>query len=124
NLVLTMTGPAASAPSGEQPDAPGTLEVQGSASWSGGLQVEADLVLDRFPWFGLIPGLEPPPVAVNRLEGNVEYNDGNYNADLQAAVRGPQGDAELTAALNGDLEAVRITQLDMTTGAGSLTGDA
>src|SRR5690554_7431560 len=56
NLVLTMTGPAASAPSGEQPDAPGTLEVQGSASWSGGLQAEADLVLDRFPWFGLIPG--------------------------------------------------------------------
>lgn len=124
NLVLTMTGPAASAPSGEQPDAPGTLEVQGSASWSGGLQAEADLVLDRFPWFGLIPGLEPPPVAVNRLEGNVEYNDGNYNADLQAAVSGPQGDAELTAALTGDLEAVRITQLDMTTGAGSLTGDA
>lgn len=124
NLVLAMSGPAVNGASGDVEGAQGTLNLRGNVSWADSLNAQADLELDRFPWFGLIPGLESLPVTVTRLQAQADYNDGSYSADLEASVLGPQGDAELAAALNGDLEAVRITQLDMTTGAGSLTGTA
>ncbi|MFO8142041.1 MAG: translocation/assembly module TamB domain-containing protein, partial [Marinobacter sp.] len=118
-LVLSMTGPQ------PQPDATqGTVEVQGTASWADGLAAEVALSLDSFPWYSLMPGLEPPPVSLERLHGQASYQEGRYQADLEAAVAGPLGEAELSARLEGDAQAMRISQLDMTTGAGSLSGKA
>ena len=118
-LVLSMTGP-------EHPQSagPGTLEVQGAASWAGGLAAEIGVSLERFPWHSLVPGLEPPPVSLKRLQGQASYQDERYQADLEATVTGPLGEAELGARLEGDNQALRISQLAMTTGAGSLSGEA
>jgi len=119
DLLLSMTGPGR-----EGDEQPGTLEVQGEASWVDGLAADVGLSLDRFPWYSLVSGLDQPPVSLNRLEGRVSYHNDRYEADLDAKVAGPLGDAELKARLDGDTQAVRITQLDMTTGAGSLSGEA
>ncbi|PSF07017.1 translocation/assembly module TamB [Marinobacter halophilus] len=118
-LVLSMTGPE------QQPNTTrGTLEVQGMASWADGLAADVNLSLERFPWYSLMPGLDSPPVSLERLQGQASYQDERYQADLEAAVAGPLGEAELSARLDGNSQAVRITQLDMTTGAGSLSGEA
>ncbi len=119
DLVLSMTGPAQSSVAG-----PGTLDVQGMASWTGGISADINLLLERFPWHTLVPGLETPPVSLERLQGQAAYQDDRYQADLQASVAGPLGEADLSARLEGDDQAVRIDQLAMTTGAGSLAGDA
>lgn len=119
DLVLALTGPAAGQEAGT-----GTLEVRGQASWSDSLSAEADIDAQRFPWYGLLPELAEPPVVIERLQGRAAYGNEAYNANLEVAVSGPQGDAELGAALEGDLESLRIHQLDMTTGAGTLAGEA
>ncbi|MBE0485332.1 MAG: translocation/assembly module TamB [Marinobacter sp.] len=119
DLVLSMTAPP------QQPEASrGTFEVQGRASWTDGLAADIDLSLERFPWYSLVPGLEKPPVSLERVRGQASYQNDRYQADLDATVTGPLGEAELTASLDGDDQAVRIRQLTMSTGAGSLAGEA
>ncbi|MFL1466146.1 translocation/assembly module TamB domain-containing protein [Marinobacter sp. HN1S83] len=117
DLVLEMAGPGEGS---EQ----GTLQVQGDVSWEETLSATANIGLESFPWYSLIPDFEEPPVALRRLEGEVSYSDNRYNARLNAAVSGPLGDADLETALEGDLETVSLTNLTVRTGAGSLTGDA
>ncbi|HLV77281.1 MAG TPA: translocation/assembly module TamB domain-containing protein [Marinobacter sp.] len=124
NLTLAMAGPAAEAQTDEPGGATGTLTVTGQVNWADALQAQGELDLDRFPWHGLVPGLDTPPVILDQLTARTDYRDGRYQAGLQASVRSPRGDAEVTAALDGDLDAVRITGLEMSTGAGLLTGEA
>ncbi|PSF06205.1 translocation/assembly module TamB [Marinobacter fuscus] len=100
------------------------FEARGQASWADGIEADAELLLDQFPWYGLVPELAEPPVHLKRLDGEVHYRNGDYRAALNAQVEGPLGEAGLATRLNGDLETVRITRLDMTTGAGSLSGEA
>ena len=102
----------------------GRFAANGNVSWRDGIDANADITLDEFPWYGLIPGLESPPVALNHLDGQVQYRDGRYQAELDASVAGPLGEAELTSRLVGDLQSVTLSQLDMTTGAGALSGQA
>ncbi|MFP3441505.1 hypothetical protein R0K18_27630, partial [Pantoea sp. SIMBA_133] len=75
--------------------------MQGEASWADGLAADVGLALNRFPWYSLVPGLGEPPVSLNRLEGLASYQEDRYQADLDAQVTGPLGDAELKARLDG-----------------------
>lgn len=102
----------------------GRFDANGKVSWRDGIDASADITLEEFPWYGLIPGLEPPPVVLRRLDGQVQYGNGRYQAALDASVAGPLGEAELTSRLIGDLQSVSLSQLDMTTGAGALSGQA
>ncbi|RCW75125.1 translocation and assembly module TamB [Marinobacter nauticus] len=102
----------------------GRFGANGKVSWRDGIDASADITLEEFPWYGLIPGLEPPPVVLKRLDGQVQYGNDRYQAALDASVAGPLGEAELTSRLIGDLQSVSLSQLDMTTGAGALSGQA
>ncbi|WP_372965756.1 translocation/assembly module TamB domain-containing protein [Marinobacter sp.] len=119
NLNLSLSGPAAN-----ERNEPGTFEASGYVSWEDGLSANADINLDLFPWFALVPGMQAPPVVLEKLQGQASYRDGTYLADLEARVDGPRGIADLIASVSGDLESLNIGQLDMTTGAGSLSGQA
>ena len=102
----------------------GTVSVNGNLNWGEALALDAKLALDAFAWFNLLPGVEPPPVVLNRLNGDVSYQDGRYNANLTAVVDGPQGKADVASAIKGDLESLELSELKVTTGAGSLSGQA
>ncbi|HSP01278.1 MAG TPA: hypothetical protein VLN90_07430, partial [Thioalkalivibrio sp.] len=115
-LDLQLTGPGAG-------DAKtGRLVVAGDMDWQETFRVAADVDLDDFPWYSLIPDLEQPPVALRELDGNVRYQAGAYQADVKARVSGPQGGADMAAELDGDLESVAVTGLRVDTGAGFLGG--
>ena len=118
-LVLSLSGPAAS-----ERQQPGTFEARGGVSWSEGLDARADLNLDAFPWYSLLPDMQAPRVVLEKLQGQASYRGGNYQADLAAQVSGPLGTADLTTLVSGDLQSLAITELAMTTGAGSLSGQA
>ncbi|HEA54032.1 MAG TPA: translocation/assembly module TamB [Marinobacter antarcticus] len=102
---------------------PQTVVVIGKTQWQGGLSAEATLQLRQFPWYSLLPGMEEPPVALRKLDGNMSWQDGRYKADLTAEVDGSQGSAELATVITGDANQLRLTKLSAVTGAGSLSGD-
>lgn len=100
------------------------LAVTGSVNWSGPLEATAEVGLDHFPWYDLIPDMAALPVTLNTLEAQGTYTDGDYEANLSAGVGGPLGDTSLQADVNGDLEQIQVNNLVVDTGAGGLTGDA
>lgn len=102
----------------------GTASVNGDVSWESALSVDARVALDAFAWFNLVPGVEPPPVVLDRLNGEIAYQDGRYNATLEAVVDGPQGTANLASNIACDLESVELSELRVNTGAGLLSGQA
>ncbi|QSP96583.1 translocation/assembly module TamB [Marinobacter salinisoli] len=103
-------------------EAQGVVTVKGGVGWQGGLDARADISLRSFPWYSLLPDMEEPAVRVEDLDGSVSWADGRYQARLTAAVAGPQGDASLSSKVDGDTEAVRLTDLKVKTEAGSLSG--
>jgi len=117
-LALELTGP------GTTDAETGRLAVTGDMSWAQAFRVEANVNLEAFPWYSLIPDFEQPPVTLRRLDGDVRYQDGAYQASLDANVSGPMGDADLSGELDGDLESVALTGLRVNTGAGFLGGRA
>ncbi|MBJ6137393.1 translocation/assembly module TamB [Marinobacter litoralis] len=119
DLHLSLSGPAVT-----ERDQPGTFKAAGNLSWSDGLRANADVSLDAFPWFGLLPDVSEPPVVLETLTGQASYRGESYQANLEARVKGPQGPADLVASLEGNADALVVNRLDMTTGAGSLTGEA
>ncbi|SNC67127.1 translocation and assembly module TamB [Marinobacter sp. es.048] len=100
-----------------------TVVANGNVSWSEGLEASADIRLRGFPWYTLVPGLESPAVALRSLDGTVSWREGSYHAELEAGVDGPQGSAELATTVDGDTEQTTLTDLRVSTGAGSLTGN-
>ncbi|MDO3720253.1 translocation/assembly module TamB domain-containing protein [Marinobacter sp. chi1] len=103
---------------------PGVVAVDGRVGWQGGLDAEADLSLRSFPWYSLLPDMAEPPVEVQKLDGTVSWNDGRYQAALSADIAGPQGDASVSSKVDGDTETIRLTDLNVSTEAGSLNGQA
>ncbi|WP_029654055.1 translocation/assembly module TamB domain-containing protein [Marinobacter daepoensis] len=116
-VALSMVSP------GQEGVPEGRFEANGSVVWAGDITAEAQLMMDRFPWYGLLPELDRPPVDLNRLEGELQYQAHEYQAELEASVTGPLGEAELWTSLEGDLASVTVRHLDVSTGAGSLSGD-
>ena len=100
-----------------------TVVANGHVAWSQGLDARADVRLRGFPWHTLVPGLEPPIVALQSLDGSVSWREGSYHAELDAGVEGPQGRAELSTTVDGNTEQTTLTDLSVSTGAGSLTGN-
>nr|WP_251068172.1 translocation/assembly module TamB domain-containing protein [Marinobacter sp. C7] len=103
-------------------EAPGKASVRGDLSWVGGFSAGAELSLEQFPWYSLVPGLSEPPVELDTLTGNVTWADNRYQGSLRAETRGPMGEATVAASLDGDLKAVNIRELALETGAGSAAG--
>ena len=101
---------------------PKTLVVTGKTQWQDGVSAEAELQLRQFPWHSLVPGMKAPPIAIRKLDGDVSWREGRYQANLTAEVDGPQGSAELSTVIDGDASEARVTKLSAVTGAGSLTG--
>lgn len=120
DLVLIMKGSSGGAGAPET----GELAIRGEASWQDEVAASADVSLESFPWYSLIPDFGPPPVTLQRLAGQFQYRAGIYQAELDANVSGPLGKADLTTALEGDLASVTLTNLRVNTGAGSLSGKA
>lgn len=114
NLELVL------ATEGEQP---GEASVRGNLSWTDGFTANADLALDRFPWYSLVPDLSEPPVELSTLTGNFRWAEDQYRGSLKAETRGPMGEATVAASLDGDLKAVNLSELALQTGAGSATGN-
>ena len=100
-----------------------TVVANGNVSWRQGLEASSDIRLRGFPWYTLIPDLDPPLVTLRSLDGSVSWQEGSYHAELEAGVDGPQGSAELATTVDGDTEQTRLTNLKVSTGAGSLTGN-
>ncbi|MDX1559456.1 MAG: translocation/assembly module TamB domain-containing protein, partial [Marinobacter sp.] len=94
----------------------------GAVEWTPELDASANVRLRGFPWYTLVPGFEPPPVVVRSLDGTVSWRDGSYHAQLEAGVDGPQGPAELSTTIDGDAGRTTLTDLVVSTGAGSLSG--
>lgn len=115
DLRLSLTSPDTAA-------TPGQVTVTGDMSWQDGLVATADILLDAFPWYQFVPGMSPPPVVVEAMQGHIRYDNGQYQADLNTRVNGPQGPAELAGQLNGDLQALTLEELLVTTGAGTASG--
>ena len=107
---------------GEQETA-GRARLKGQVSWSDGLDAEAELSLNRFPWYSLLPDMEPPPVRLNRLDGTVRWSQGRYRARIKADVAGPQGQARLVSQVDGDMDRATLTDLRVETDAGSVAGN-
>lgn len=128
DLVLTMTALTMKGPGGDDADTAdreaGELAIRGEASWQDEVAASADVSLASFPWYSLIPDFGPPPVTLQRLAGQFQYRAGTYQAELDANVSGPLGEADLATALEGDLTSVTLTNLRVNTGAGSLSGKA
>ncbi len=104
------------------PEGAGKANLRGQVSWLNGLRARADLSLNRFPWYSLLPDLDEPAVSVNRLNGSMQWSDGQYQASVEADVEGPQGKATLSSEVDGDLDKVTLTDLSVKTEAGSLAG--
>lgn len=113
----------AAQPNAEKP-ARGTLALSGNAAWSPDLAADAELVMERFPWHTLLPDMEQPPVNINTLNLTADWRNQRYSANLSATAGGPAGDASLESEVEGDLRELNITRLQVSTGAGGLTGNA
>jgi translocation and assembly module TamB len=118
NVDLLLTG------QGTGESGTGTASVNGDVNWEEALSVNARMALDSFAWFNLVPGVEPPPIILKRLNGDVAYQDGRYNAALEAVIDGPQGTANLASDISGDMESLELSRVRINTGAGFLSGQA
>lgn len=117
-LQVVLTGPSLTG------EGQAELRVDGQVAWQDTLTAEADVTMGAFPWFSLLPGVEPPPVTIQSLEVSAQYAEEQYQATLNLQATGPMGDSTLDTRVNGDLQSVTLNELVMTTGAGRLQGEA
>ncbi len=98
------------------------LRLEGSADWHEVLRGEARLDWREFPWQRLYPLAEAPPVTLNRLTAELQYEAGNYLGHFDSALSGPAGPFTLASPLSGDLERVHLPQLQLEAGQGMAQG--
>jgi translocation and assembly module TamB len=99
-----------------------TVVLSGKAGWSEGLNANAAIKWNEFPWRRLYPEIEEPPVALRRLKGEVQYADERYIGNLDAALTGPAGDFTLVTPFTGDLTQINLPSLDLRAGQGRAEG--
>ncbi len=97
--------------------------LQGQLGWADGLRGEVQLAWRDFPWRRLYPDIEAPPVALRRLDAQLQYDDGNYLGNFDAALSGPAGDFSLRSPVSGDLGVVHLPQLELVAGQGKASGN-
>nr|WP_322939724.1 translocation/assembly module TamB domain-containing protein [Pseudomonas sp. s4] len=98
------------------------VQLEGTLAWSEAFSVDARLDWLDFPWQRLYPLDEPPPVALQQLQAEVSYSEGNYLGNFAAQLLGPAGDFSLSSPLSGDLAQVSLPQLQLIAGQGSAEG--
>lgn len=98
------------------------VDLNGQISWQDGLDAEAQLAWRNFPWRRLYPDVEEPPVTLRALDAQIQYDDGNYLGNFNAALTGPSGDFTLQSPVSGTLEVVHLPQLQLQAGQGRAEG--
>ncbi len=98
------------------------IDLSGHINWQSELQAEAELAWRDFPWRRLYPDVDEPPVALRRLDAQVQYDDGDYLGNFNAALTGPAGDFTLQSPVSGNLEVVHLPQLELHAGQGQAEG--
>lgn len=99
------------------------ISLNGQADWREGMTGEAELAWRDFPWRRLYPDVDEPPVALRTLDAQIQYDDGNYLGNFDAALTGPSGDFTLRSPVSGDLEVVHLPQLELQAGQGRAAGN-
>jgi translocation and assembly module TamB len=102
----------------------GTLALTGSAAWLPELAADANLTMNAFPWYTLLPDMQEPPVNIDTLQLRANWQDQRYTATLVATAGGPAGNTRLESELEGDLQQLTVSRLQVQTGAGNLVGNA
>lgn len=98
------------------------LQINGRLDWSEVFAAEMKLDWQTFPWLQLYPLDEPPPVALQKMQAELSYRDGNYLGNFAAQLLGPAGDFSLSSPLSGDLTQISLPQLQLVAGQGKLDG--
>lgn len=98
------------------------VQLEGTLAWSEAFSVDAKLDWLNFPWQRLYPLDEPPPVALQQLQAEVSYSEGNYLGNFAAQLKGPAGDFSLSSPVSGDLGQVSLPQLQLVAGQGRAEG--
>lgn len=99
-----------------------SVRLAGQATWADGLAAQARLDWQAFPWTWLYPQPEEPPVAVREASLEIDYDDGDYLGNFQAALDGPAGAFTLSSPFSGDLNRINLPQLELVAGQGSAEG--
>jgi translocation and assembly module TamB len=98
------------------------LQLTGVLAWSEAFQTDATLDWLNFPWQRLYPLDQPPPVALQQLQAEVSYSEGNYLGNFAAQLQGPAGDFSLSSPVSGDLDQVSLPQVQLVAGQGRAEG--
>lgn len=98
------------------------LKLQATADWQQGLQADAQIDWQDFPWLRLYPLEAAPQVTLKRFNGQVEYRNGNYQGAFKGDLDGPAGAFVIASPFEGDLSQVRLPQLALTAGQGKAAG--
>jgi len=98
------------------------IDISGQASWQDGVTGEAQLAWRDFPWRRLYPEVDEPPVTLHSLNAQIQYDDGRYLGNFDAALTGPSGAFSLQSPVSGNLEEVHLPQLELRTGQGKASG--
>lgn len=98
------------------------ISLSGTANWEEGIKADGLLAWRNFPWRRLYPDVEEPPVALRRLDAQIQYDNGDYLGNFNAALTGPSGDFTVQSPVSGNLEVVHLPQLQVEAGQGRAAG--
>ncbi|MDT4794253.1 Translocation and assembly module subunit TamB [compost metagenome] len=98
------------------------VKLSGRLDWEEGFAANAKLDWLDFPWRRLYPDVEEPPVALHSLAAELEYADGSYLGNFDAALNGPAGAFTLASPVSGDLTQVHLPSLKLQAGQGKAEG--
>ncbi|QEY59183.1 translocation/assembly module TamB [Pseudomonas sp. C27(2019)] len=99
------------------------VALEGVVDWQNDLQADAQLQWQHFPWHNLL-AQDDIPVQLKTLNGQISYNAGAYQGQIDGDLSGPAGPFSLTTAFDGDLEQVQLHELLIEAGQGRLQGTA
>lgn len=96
--------------------------VSGRLDWQEGFAADARLDWLDFPWRRLYPQVGEPPVNLHGLKAEVQYRDGAYLGNFDAALTGPAGAFTLASPVSGNLSEVFLPSLQLVAGQGKAEG--
>lgn len=96
--------------------------ITGRLDWKDGFAADGKLDWLDFPWHQLYPAIEEPPVSLHGLKAEVQYRDGAYLGNFDAALNGPAGAFTLASPVSGDLTQVFLPSLQLVAGQGKAEG--
>jgi translocation and assembly module TamB len=105
-----------------QAEAEQHVTVSGQLDWQDAFSADAQFTWLDFPWRRIWPQVEEPAVNLQRLTGQVHYQDGNYLGHFAADLDGPAGTFSLSSPVSGDLKQVHLVSLLLQAGQGKAEG--